>query len=108
MEFVGSMNDLSTHPRGMDIHPHEDSRRGWLSVRDFYKSSDGPNSDSGIWRVSWLARCTWIPAINKAAGRKRGRGPRKMKKHHIVNFLATVYLSTLSISAVVTIVLWVK
>lgn len=105
MDLVGLMHDIPENPRRMDFDSHENRRRGWLSIRDFCQSFQQSHGHSDLWRISWIARCTWIPAINKATSRRGNRGPKKVKKHHIVDALVALYITIIAIAVIATMVL---
>lgn len=109
MDFVGSMNDISENNRGMDFHNLQNTWRSWFNLRAFHKQFKQSNCDSGIWRISRFARCTWIPAIDKATrGKKSGKGPKRIKKLHIVNILIATYLVIIIMAAFLSVETWMK
>ena len=109
MEFVGSMDDIPENLRGMDFDFRKDRRDNRRSIRDLCQEFRKPYRDNCPRRISWFARCTWIPAVDKATSRKRsnGQGPRKVRKHHIVNFLTSIYLTIIVMAAGAIAVPWI-
>lgn len=90
----------------MDFFSNENSRDNWYPVRDIREPFGKPYSYSSAGGVSWIARRTWISALDKTTGRRGNRGPKKVKKHHIVNALTVLYISVLLSATIITAMTW--
>jgi hypothetical protein len=90
----------------MDFDISSDSRNRWDFIRDFCKSFGQSYGYSSAGGISWIARCTWIPAFDKATSRKRNRGPKKVSKHHIVDAFTALYITVIVTAAIFAMVTW--
>jgi hypothetical protein len=107
VECQGTMNDIQKNIGRMGINSKQNSRTGWSVVRDFCRSLKRSYGDNNAWRISWIARCTWIPAFDKATGRKgNNRRLKIILKHRIVSMFAGAYILIIFGSAIATVALW--